>query len=73
MNINKIAITLLSVFMLTNLLKLLHPFIPFFTESVWSQNKYNNFFNTSLVNASWPNFKNKLNLLPLYCYNSARA
>jgi valyl-tRNA synthetase len=50
-----------SVFMLTNLLKLLHPFIPFFTESVWSQNKYNNFFNTSLVNASWPNFKNKLN------------
>jgi len=50
-----------SVFMLTNLLKLLHPFIPFFTESVWTQNKYNNFFNTSLVNASWPNFKNKLN------------
>ena len=50
-----------SVFMLTNLLKMLHPFIPFFTESVWTQNKYNNFFNTSLVNASWPNFKSKLN------------
>ncbi len=50
-----------SVFMLTNLLRMLHPFIPFFTESVWTQNKYNNFFNTSLVNAYWPNYKNQSN------------
>ena len=50
-----------SVFMLTNLLRMLHPFIPFFTESVWTQNKYNNFFNTSLVNAHWPNYKNQSN------------
>ena len=29
-----------SSFMMANILKILHPFIPFFTESVWSKNKY---------------------------------
>ena len=26
--------------MMANILKILHPFIPFFTETVWSKNKY---------------------------------
>ena len=29
-----------SSFMLANILKILHPFIPFFSESVWSKNNY---------------------------------
>ena len=45
-----------SSFMLANILKMLHPFIPFFTESVWSKNKFDNFFNSSLVISEWPEF-----------------
>ena len=26
--------------MMANILKILHPFIPFFTETIWSKNKY---------------------------------
>ena len=29
--------------MMANILKMLHPFIPFFTESVWSKNNYKKF------------------------------
>ena len=33
-----------SSFMMANILRILHPFTPFFTETVWSNNKYKNFF-----------------------------
>ena len=50
-----------SSFMLANILKMLHPFIPFFTESVWSKNKFNNFYKSSLVLSSWPEYSNQKN------------
>ena len=47
-----------SSFMMANILKMLHPFIPFFTESVWSKNKYEKIFKSSLINSYWPDYKN---------------
>ena len=44
-------------FMMANILKILHPFIPFFTESVWATNKYNSIFKKELISSSWPNYK----------------
>ena len=46
-----------SSFMLANILKMLHPFIPFFTESLWSKNKFNNFFKSNLVLSDWPKYE----------------
>ena len=51
---------LFSSFMMANILKMLHPFIPFFTESVWLKNNYNKIFKTNLISAKWPEYK-KLN------------
>tara|TARA_B110001450_G_scaffold207655_1_gene198119 strand:- start:191 stop:805 length:615 start_codon:yes stop_codon:yes gene_type:complete len=45
---------------MSNILKILHPFIPFFTESLWQKNKYNKFFNTSLIQADWVKVKNNI-------------
>ena len=45
-----------SSFMLANILKMLHPFIPFFTESVWTKNKFDKFFKTNLVLSTWPEY-----------------
>jgi valyl-tRNA synthetase len=50
-----------SSFMLANILKMLHPFIPFFTESLWIKNKFNNFFKSNLVVSEWPEFKGQKN------------
>jgi valyl-tRNA synthetase len=36
-----------------HILILLHPFIPFFTEKVWLDFKYNNYFKTSLMFKDW--------------------
>ena len=44
--------------MMANILKILHPFIPFFTESVWSKNKYKAVLKQDLISSSWPNYKN---------------
>ena len=44
--------------MMANILRILHPFIPFFTESVWSKNKYKEIFKEDLISSSWPNYKN---------------
>ena len=48
---------LFSSFMMANILKMLHPFIPFFTESVWLKNNYNKIFKTNLISAKWPEYK----------------
>jgi valyl-tRNA synthetase len=40
---------------------MLHPFIPFFTESVWSNNKFNIFFKSDLVLSDWPDYKRQSN------------
>ena len=48
---------LFSSFMMANILKMLHPFIPFFTESVWLKNNYNKTFKTNLISAKWPEYK----------------
>ncbi len=47
-----------SSFMMANILKTLHPFIPFFTESVWSKNKYKTVFKEDLITSTWPNYVN---------------
>ena len=49
---------LFSSFMMANILKILHPFIPFFTESVWSKNKYKAVFKQDLILSTWPNYTN---------------
>ena len=46
-----------SSFMMANILKILHPFIPFFSESVWSKNKFKTIFKNYLISSEWPNFK----------------
>ena len=46
-----------SSFMMANILKILHPFIPFFTEYVWSKNNYKSLFKEDLILSSWPNYK----------------
>ena len=43
--------------MLANILKMLHPFIPFFTETLWKKNKFDDFFKSDLVLAEWPEYK----------------
>jgi valyl-tRNA synthetase len=37
----------------SNILILLHPFIPFFTEKVWKDFKFNNYYKTSLMFKDW--------------------
>ena len=37
----------------SNILILLHPFIPFFTEKVWQDFKFNNYFKKSIMFMSW--------------------
>ena len=50
-------VRLFSSFMMANILKMLHPFIPFFTEYVWSKNNYKRIFKTNLISAEWPDYK----------------
>ena len=46
-----------SALMMANILKMLHPFIPFFTETVWLKNDYDKVFKTNLISSSWPDYK----------------
>ena len=48
---------LFSSFMMSNILKMLHPFIPFFTESLWFKNGYKKMLKTNLISAEWPDYK----------------
>ena len=48
-----------SAFMMANLLKMLHPFIPFFSETVWKKNKLNVIYNSNLISAYWPEYRSK--------------
>ena len=43
-----------SSYMLLNILKLLHPFIPFFTEHTWRDNRFNKDQKTDLISSNWP-------------------
>jgi valyl-tRNA synthetase len=54
---NKIAkkeAIIFSSYIFMNLLKLLHPFIPFFTEFMWGENKFNRITKSALINSNWP-------------------
>ena len=46
-----------SSFIMANILKILHPFIPFFTEKVWSINKFKNIYKDYLISSDWPVYK----------------
>ncbi len=46
-----------SSYMMANILKILHPFMPFFTEAVWSKNKYKTIFKEFLISSEWPDYK----------------
>ena len=48
---------LFSSFMMSNILKLLHPFIPFFTETVWKKNNYKKMIKSNLILSEWPKYK----------------
>jgi valyl-tRNA synthetase len=43
----------MSAFIQANILILLHPFIPFFTEKVWQDFKFINYFKTALMFKNW--------------------
>jgi valyl-tRNA synthetase len=43
----------MSAFIQANILILLHPFIPFFTEKVWQDFKFINYFKTALMFTNW--------------------
>jgi len=49
----------LSAFIQANILILLHPFIPFFTEKVWQDFKFDNYFKKPLMFKDW-NVKSQL-------------
>ncbi len=42
-----------SSFVQANILIMLHPFIPFFTEKVWKDFRFDNYFNKSLMLKDW--------------------
>ncbi len=46
-----------SSFIMANILKILHPFAPFFTETMWSINQYKKYFKDYLISSNWPTYK----------------
>ena len=43
----------ISSFVQSNIMVLLHPFIPFFTEKVWQEFKFKNYFKSALMLKNW--------------------
>ena len=43
-----------SSYILVGTLKLLHPFIPFFTEYLWKDNKFDRYLKKDLITSNWP-------------------
>tara|TARA_Y100000590_G_scaffold306693_1_gene346139 strand:- start:9702 stop:12341 length:2640 start_codon:yes stop_codon:yes gene_type:complete len=52
----------MSAFIQANILVLLHPFIPFFTEKVWKDFKFKDYFKTPLMYKNW-NLKDQSNFV----------
>ena len=50
-----------SSYMFMNMLKLLHPFIPFFSEFMWQENKFDSFFKSALITSNWPELSRNAN------------
>jgi valyl-tRNA synthetase len=50
-----------SSYMFMNMIKLLHPFIPFFTEHMWQENKFDKSLKSALIISDWPNPTRKTN------------
>ncbi|MDC0403019.1 valine--tRNA ligase [Candidatus Pelagibacter sp.] len=48
-----------AVYVFKQLLKILHPFIPFVTEEIWLNNKFDNSSKDYLMYSNWPNDKTK--------------
>ena len=48
-----------SVYVFKQLLKILHPFIPFITEEIWLNNKFDNSSKDYLMYSNWPNDETK--------------
>jgi valyl-tRNA synthetase len=53
--------TSFSSYMFMNMLKILHPFIPFFTEHTWQDNKFDKSLKSALISSSWPNPSKNIN------------
>jgi len=53
--------TSFSSYMFMNMLKILHPFIPFFTEYMWQDNKFDKSLKSALISSSWPNPSKNIN------------
>jgi valyl-tRNA synthetase len=50
----KVEAAYFSSYMFMNMIKLLHPFIPFFTEHMWQENKFHKSFKSALISSNWP-------------------
>jgi valyl-tRNA synthetase len=48
-----------AVYVFKQLLKILHPFIPFVTEEIWLNNKFDNSSKDYLMYSNWPNDETK--------------
>ena len=49
-------VKIFSSFMMSNILRILHPFVPFFTETIWSINNYKKFHKNFLISSVWPKY-----------------
>jgi valyl-tRNA synthetase len=55
MIVQKMKLEATAVYVFKQLLKILHPFIPFVTEEIWLNNKFDNSSKDYLMYSNWPN------------------